>query len=354
MKSQANNIAVLMVVALLLAGCQGSALRDMEMNVRKTYVFLDSAPCRLKEFDAYLSEMGGAILAKSREFYDLEEHSRKLGYDPHDYFEVYLVVSPSANACVHGDDFAIVMAPLFLLAEHPRELIAVLCHEFAHINRGHVVKHFGRRRTHQGLVLGSGALGLMLDIESVKRGVRYRDGDMTFTESMMRLTNAVAGSVFMSLRRTDELEADLEGLQLYADLGLPPETYLDIWSRLMDRYGDSAGRTHPRNSDRINLMRQVLREQKVQKTTGLGSVDNADSGAPPIAMDLARFENEKNKLRRYLAQRIASKNLATYEQDLNQAGLVGKIAAAACGPYDADSRIIYREFYRSIYGKYPE
>jgi len=298
--------------------------------------------------------MGGAILAKSREFYNLEEHSRKLGYDPHDYFEVYLVVSPTANACVHGDDFAVVMAPLFLMAEHPRELIAVLCHEFAHINRGHVVKRIGRMRTQQGLVLGSGALGLMLDIENAKRGVRYREGDATFTESMMRLTNAVAGSIFMSLGKTDELEADLEGLQLYADLGLPPETYLDIWSRLRDRYGDGSGRTHPRTSDRINLMRQVLREQKVQKTTGVGSVDNADSGVPPIAVDLARFENEKNKLRRYLAQRIASENLATYERDLNQAGLVGKITTAACGPYDVDSRIIYREFIRSIYGQYPE
>jgi len=354
MRGQVNYIQGLVLAALLLAGCQGNAVRDMETNVRRTYVFLDSAPCRLKEFDAYLSEMGGAILAKSREFYNHEEHSRKLGYDPHDYFEVYLVVSPLANACVHGDDFAIVMAPLFLLAEHPRELVAVLCHEFAHINRGHVVQRIGRMRTHQGLVLGSGALGLMLDIESAKRGVRYREGDMTFTESMMRLTNAVAGSVFMSLGRTDELEADLEGLQLYADLGLPPETYLDIWSRILDRYGDGAGRTHPRTSDRINLMRRVLREQKVQKTTGVGSVDNADSGVPPIAMDLARFENEKNKLRRYLAQRIASGNLATYERDLSQAGLVGKITTAACGPYAEDSGIIYREFIRSIYGKYPE
>lgn len=343
-----------MVVALLLAGCQGSALRDMEMNVRKSYVFLDSAPCRLKEFDAYLSEMGRIIPAKSREFYNLEEHSRKLGYDPHDYFEVYLVVSPAANACVPGDDFAEISTGLFLMAEHPRELIAVLCHEFAHINRGHMVKHFGRRRTQQGLVLGGGVLGLMLDIESAKRGVQYEDGDMTFTESMMRLTHAVAGIIFLSLGRTDELEADLEGLQLYADLGFPPDTYLDIWFRLRDRYGDGAGRSHPRISDRINLMKQVLREQKVQKTTGDGSVDTVESGIPPIAMDLARFENEKNKLRRYLAHLIASKNLRTYGQDLKQAGLVGKIMTAACGPYDADSKIIYREFFRSIYGKYPE
>ena len=71
-------------------------------------------------------------------------------------------------------------------------------------------------------------------------------------------------------------------------------------------------------------------------------------------MDLARFENEKNKLRRYLAHRVAAKELQTYGQNLNQAGLVGKISAAACGPYDANSQVIVREFFRSIYGKYPE
>ena len=165
MNMKAMTLLVVLLAALSMAGCQGSSVRDMEMSVRRSYVFLDSAPCRLKEFDAYLSEMGRAILAKSREFYNLEEHSRKLGYDPHEYFEAYLVVSPLTNAWVHGDDFAVVTAPLFLLAEHPRELIAVLCHEFAHINRGHVVNLFGRKRTQKGLVLGGGVVGLILDIE---------------------------------------------------------------------------------------------------------------------------------------------------------------------------------------------
>ena len=120
---------------------------------------------------------------------------------------------------------------------------------------------------------------------------------------------------------------------------------------MRDLYGEKESRTHPRLTKRISALNQAVKGRRYKE------VDSSPDG---IAVDFVRFQNEKSRVRKYILKAAAANQLKSYEMDVAgrsldvTIGVPSTWAAAACGPYDSEANVIYREWVRSVVGMYPE
>ncbi|UOB05748.1 M48 family metallopeptidase [[Acidovorax] ebreus] len=164
-------------------------------------------------------------------------------------WEVNLIGSKQINAfCMPGGKIAFYTGILDQLKLTDDEIAMVMGHEMAHALREHARSRLAKSQaTSIGLSLGAQLLGL---------------GD---------LGNAAAnlGAQLLTLKfsRSDEIDADLVGLELAARAGYNPQAAVSLWRKMGEATGNGGIAflsTHPSGPDRIREL-----EQNVPKVQGL-------------------------------------------------------------------------------------
>ena len=164
-------------------------------------------------------------------------------------WEVNLIGSKQINAfCMPGGKIAFYTGILDQLKLTDDEIAMVMGHEMAHALREHARSRLAKSQaTSIGISLGAQLLGL---------------GD---------LGNAAAnlGTQLLTLKfsRSDEIDADLVGLELAARAGYNPQAAVSLWRKMGEATGNGGIAflsTHPSGPDRIREL-----EQNVPKVQGL-------------------------------------------------------------------------------------
>ena len=164
-------------------------------------------------------------------------------------WEVNLIGSKQINAfCMPGGKIAFYTGILDQLKLTDDEIAMVMGHEMAHALREHARSRLAKSQAPSiGLSLGAQLLGL---------------GD---------LGNAAAnlGTQLLTLKfsRSDEIDADLVGLELAARAGYNPQAAVSLWRKMGEATGNGGIAflsTHPSGPDRIREL-----EQNVPKVQGL-------------------------------------------------------------------------------------
>ncbi|HEU5305544.1 MAG TPA: M48 family metallopeptidase [Gemmatimonadales bacterium] len=148
-----------------------------------------------------------------------------------------LIDDPSINAANAGNSQFLVTTGL-LQKTNDDQLLAILAHEVAHEDMGHVAK---------AQTLGAGLNIGMIILDQLIPG----SGAIT----------PIAGElVARGYSRREEYEADRHGVELLRRIGKPKELMIDALSWLMQASGPSGGgffATHPATGDRIEALRKL-------------------------------------------------------------------------------------------------
>ena len=267
----ARPLAVL-VLAVGGCACRSAAIKEVVEGSMDYQSHLETTPARVRveTVDDYLNRVAACIMNASRRWEDAQalqveaerKRSRRNGalatsissehIEFYDEFSVYVVHSVAPNAATPGDNCAELTTRLFLELECPEELVAVLCHEFAHVQLEHQVNQVLRRKQHAvgvGIVAGLGAAADAY-AASLNPQHKMQDWDGMYQEAV---------SAYKPWDKRDEFAADSRGLDYYLELGLDPAKYVLVFE-LLSRWGDDESETHPRISDRIQRINDRLAE----------------------------------------------------------------------------------------------
>ena len=156
---------------------------------------------------------------------------------PSSQVKVGIIDDPSINAANAGNGEFYVTTGLLQKANDD-QLLAIMAHEVAHDDLGHVAKA-------QALGTGIGIGAVILDqiIPGVGRVV------------------PVAGALIQrKYSRTEEYEADRHGVELLKRVGRNKDVMISTLTWLMNTAGDGGGgffSTHPETGDRIEVLRKL-------------------------------------------------------------------------------------------------
>jgi Zn-dependent protease with chaperone function len=180
-----------------------------------------------------LREISSRLIAQSPRF---NERAAKWNW------EVNLIGSKMLNAfCMPGGKIAVFTGLVDRLKLTDDEAAMVLGHEMAHALREHARERIAKSQgTGIALSLGAQLLGL------------GHIGDLAANVGTQLLT--------LKFSRSDEVEADLVGLELAARAGYDPEASITLWQKMagaQDKQGSPAWlSTHPSGADRIARLRE--------------------------------------------------------------------------------------------------
>lgn len=208
--------------------------------------------------ERYDRRIGSRIDAQTMELFDtcpapeLAAFSRKAAKAlsaPGDRFSHRIVVinDPTVNALALPGGNVYLFKGILEASESPDELLGVVAHEIAHVERRHGVQQMAR--TAAVAVLSSAVIGTDVD------GVEMTDKLETLSE---------LGSTLLVLRysRGFEREADLEGLRRLHGASLPALGLGRLLVRIEGRYRADSGlswlSTHPKAIERLRRYEQEL------------------------------------------------------------------------------------------------
>jgi predicted Zn-dependent protease len=316
----------LIVVIATLVGCHGQAQEAVRALVdsEEHHLRRSAAVIRDAEVDGYLDGLARSVLMAAREHEEVDDDRRRRDgpIDVYDEFDVKLMHSADLNAWVYGDDFTCITSNLVLHAEKPEELVAVLCHEFAHLHEEHLVEAKEREYGHMFLGDLIEAAGQIADVAAYMFEVNIKVSDLT------NMAAAEHRASFDPARPKDEFEADQYGLELYGAMGLDLDLYDDLFERLVAHYGDRGSATHPRLSERIKRMR-ATQAKLARRQQG-----------PPRKLDLDAFHATQDRLRLVLAEAERSGTLRSLEDAQRGSRWRPRRGSAppptACGLFGAD------------------
>ena len=158
-------------------------------------------------------------------------------------WEVNVIAENQLNAwCAAGGKIVFYTRILRDLQLSDSEVAVIMGHEVAHALREHT-----RKRMAEGLAanMGVGVIGSVL-------GVR---------EMGHKALNYGAQLVTLKFGRTEELEADLIGLELAARAGYDPSVGVPLWQKMTEAGGASGPEyksTHPSGERRIRQIQEML------------------------------------------------------------------------------------------------
>jgi predicted Zn-dependent protease len=162
---------------------------------------------------------------------------------------VKVIDSPGINAMALPGGFLYVNSGLLLEADEESQIAGVMGHEIAHV----AARHWASMMT-KNEILQFAMIPLMFT--PMTMGVYY--GVMEAYMNGIPLA-------FLHFSRTDEAEADYLGLQYMYKAGYDPQTYISIWSKVLNderRMPGSAPQVfmdHPPSPDRIIKLEQELK-----------------------------------------------------------------------------------------------
>jgi Zn-dependent protease with chaperone function len=193
-----------------------------------------------------------------------------------DQIWITLVDAPIPNAFALPDNSIIVTDELIAMAEHPDEVVAVIAHEIAHIERNHVM---------QGIVRQIGA-GIFFDVMFGGAGAGQAIALSSMNLAGLRYT------------RDDETEADTRGFAFLDAAGINPGPIAALFERLSEMMQERERgefpailSSHPANSERAAAARARARPDLppslderqwaiVRQACGGGDMTNAGQEAP--------------------------------------------------------------------------
>ena len=190
----------------------------------------------------------------------VEELTASVSGDFADELRVYLIEAPAFNAGILPNGAMLVYSGMLLRVDNEAELAQVLGHEFGHYYEKHGLKRQLRSANTEGLAntvgLAVGGLG--------------------------HLAAAVVGkSALQSYSRSQELEADIVGLEVAADAGYDPNAAIQLWTNLQAEQAASSNEkarersaktksarydTHPTSTARIAALRKATAKLPTRPT----------------------------------------------------------------------------------------
>ncbi|KPQ24982.1 MAG: putative Zn-dependent protease [Porphyrobacter sp. HL-46] len=179
--------------------------------------------------------------------------------------ELVLINDGSINAFVAGGQAIYVHAGLINAADTANEVQGVLAHELGHITAGHVVRFNERTKAANGITI----LSLLLGVGAALAGA----GDAAMG-ALMAGQQAAMGS-FLAFNRNQEASTDLAGARYLSGAGISGRGMISFFEKLRNfeiRRGysqadDAAyGRTHPLSGDRVQTLRDLLKEDPAWDT----------------------------------------------------------------------------------------
>ena len=261
--------AIAVGAAITLAGCQSvsttsSGTVGVERQQRMVTILSESEVNQMAA-EAYRQELArgkedGTLnqnkeqLKQLREIADrLVKHVSVFRMDAlHWDWEVNLLTSKQLNAyCMPGGKIMFYTGILDELELTDDEIAAIMGHEMAHALREHGREAMSRAYVQQ---LGFGAAATLLGAD----------------QNMMQMADVLVNyAMTLPNSRTNEVEADLIGLELMARAGYDPHAAVTLWEKMSAAGGGSPPEfmsTHPAHNTRISGLRANI--PKVQHLGG--------------------------------------------------------------------------------------
>ena len=261
--------AIAVGAAITLAGCQSvsttsSGTVGVERQQRMVTILSESEVNQMAA-EAYRQELArgkedGTLnqnkeqLKQLREIADrLVKHVSVFRMDAlHWDWEVNLLTSKQLNAyCMPGGKIMFYTGILDELELTDDEIAAIMGHEMAHALREHGREAMSRAYVQQ---LGFGAAATLLGAD----------------QNMMQMADVLVNyAMTLPNSRTNEVEADLIGLELMARAGYDPHAAVTLWEKMSAAGGGSPPEfmsTHPGHNTRISGLRANI--PKVQHLGG--------------------------------------------------------------------------------------
>jgi Zn-dependent protease with chaperone function len=159
-------------------------------------------------------------------------------------FHVIVVRDSSINAFAAPGGFVFLFSGLVNAAKTPEELAGVLAHEIQHVTLRHSTR-------------------------SLLREVPLRFALFSVTGSGEATANTVASLGALTFRRSDETEADREGMRLLQAAGVDPSGMVSFMRTLHAEHGDAPRfvrylSSHPRTADRIAELERLASKARYE------------------------------------------------------------------------------------------
>jgi beta-barrel assembly-enhancing protease len=218
---------VMTAAMIALAGCGVSTQQEVQMGAEYAQQINAQLPIVADpEINRYINVLGDSI-AKLSDDRNLEWH-------------FYVVDSKEVNAFAVPGGFIYINRGLIERADRMDQVAGVLGHEIGHVTRRHSIKQMQKM---QGAQLGIG-LGCVLlkacGSQAAQAGI-----------------NVVGSAVFAKFSRSDEEEADQEGIKYVTRAGIDPRGIPEMFRKLLEERNSSPTAvdawfsTHPLEEDRI-------------------------------------------------------------------------------------------------------
>jgi len=161
-----------------------------------------------------------------------------------------ILASPDLNAFALPGGIIVVTTGALQAMKNEAELAAVLSHEIGHVVERHGIEHLKRAMVAQGLAIA--ALGTSPQIAQAAGSIALQ-------------------IVLNGYGREAEFEADRFGAQLASQNGYDPDALVGFLETIAARSGETPGwlvplSTHPTVEQRVETIRQIVREQKLTGT----------------------------------------------------------------------------------------
>ncbi len=164
-------------------------------------------------------------------------------------WEVELFENPAANAFALANGKIGIYTGLYSVARNQDELATIIGHEVAHVTSKHSHKKINRK-----ILSGFTAAISQAAISSIIANHQ--------SQSIGMMTEVLATyGLDLPFERTQETEADIEGLRLMAAAGFNPLASLDVWKKMQEK-GNSLNleflRSHPLGRNRRKTLARQL------------------------------------------------------------------------------------------------
>jgi len=195
--------------------------------------------------------------------------------DPDFPFEFHVVESPDVNAFALPGGFIYVFRGALQLMPNDDALASVLAHEISHVTRHHSIKQFEK-----SLILNAG-------ISAILAGTGTRGWG-----SAADVAQAIAA---LSFTRSDEADADDEGLRLLTRAGYDPRAAAEAMRVVRRASGDGKKipallRSHPAPDSRIKRLTELGDQLLAQREKERAATPPAPALAPPPPRRISGLE----------------------------------------------------------------
>lgn len=210
------------------------------------------------------AQMGGEVSANDPEVQEIQRVGRNIiqksqaHKGPWQFHFHLLADSKTVNAFALPGGQIFITKGLLNRLQNESQLAGVLAHEIGHVIQRHSAQQMAKHQLGQMLVLAT--------------GVGASDSDRGYQAAM--IANLVNQMVQLRYSRTDELEADLWGLQLMEQSGYDPRSMLEVM-RILAK-ASPGGKppemllTHPYPEKRIERIDAYLKEHPPRSSVSKG------------------------------------------------------------------------------------